>query len=567
MWDGTRFSPLAYLLSRLLQAVWGTLGIYLTYRVGRRMGAGLADPAVGRWVGLLAAVLVACAPWHVRQSAIAKPDALLFLLVVATVDLSLAAAARPRLGAYLAAGVAAGLAAASKYVGVVAGVPAAVAAFAGAALARGRRLPRGLAWLAAAGAAASLVFLALDVYLVLDPELVERNFGGTLRDYGRKGAAAAVTRLELLLHAPRSLVSATFLGPVFGALGLLGMALLPVAAARGGGGAAERAWRRGQVLVFLSFPLAYVAAYVTVTTNPSEHNWLPLLPFAAIGAAGVMVAAGRAAAARWPAVGRRAVVTAGVAVLVAASFGPAAAYTYRGAVPSTVDRAEDLLLTQLEDLPLRVVLVEPGGGERLIVRVTPLWKAVVVRSSALGSAPAAERAAADAQVHVRGPGVGLEDFLARRARRPYEAAFFLPARAFRARGRDLVVLVHPWRLVGEGLTAEWRDRAYRVPAEATAAGERVSWEVLVPRGASIAGLLPARADGEPIDLYWSRRQKRVDRYLSERVRPPAGAAEWSLSFVGPGAAAGTGAGDPPAVGVVAHRWAPPPSLADASAEP
>lgn len=269
--EGGDFTSLAYLLSRLLQALWGTLGIYLTYRVGRRMAEGLSDPATGRWVGLLAALLVAGSPWHILQSAIAKPDALLFLLVLLAVELALVAVARPGLRAYLIVGAAAGLAAASKYSGVIAGAPLAVAAFAAA-----RRHPRRVAWLVVAGATAAAMFLALDVYLLLDPELVQRNFGRTLRDYANKGEAAAATRLDVVLNALASLISPPFLGPVFGSLGLLGLVALPVAADRIGRRRGERRRRWHEALVFLAFPVTYVAAYVLVTNNPSEHNWLPL---------------------------------------------------------------------------------------------------------------------------------------------------------------------------------------------------------------------------------------------------------------------------------------------------
>jgi len=560
VYDGEEFTALAYLLSRLLQAVWGTLGIYLTYRVGRRLAGGLSDPAAGRRVGFLAALLVAGAPWHLRQSAIAKPDALLVLLVLAAVELALAAAARPRLRRYLAAGAVAGLAAATKYTGAIAGAPLAAAALAGA-----RRHPRRLAWLAAAGAAATAVFLVLDLPLVLDPELVRRNFGGTLRDYARKGAEASATRLDLLVHAPASLVSAPFLGPVFGTLGLVGLALLPAAAARGAGGSAERTRRWTDVWVFLAFPLAYVGAYVAATTNPSEHNWLPLLPFAAIGAAVVFVAAGRVVASRWPAAGSRGATVAAASALVVAVGWPAAVYVYEGAVPSTVDLAEEIVLERLyEDLPLRVVLVEPGGGEKMIVRRTPLWKAVVVRSPGLPFLAAGDRLAADAQVHVRPPREGREEFLARRTRRPYDAAYLVPAGPFRARGPDLLLLVHPWRRLGEAVRAVWRDGAYRVPAVPLAPGESVSWELLVPRFADVSGLLPARAGGRDLALYWSRRQQRVDRYLTERLRPPEGIGEWTFSFAGAGAE--PGAAEPPVVAVLAHRWSPPESVAEERAE-
>lgn len=203
---------------------------------------------------------------------------------------------------------------------------------------------------------------------------------------------------------------------------------------------------------------------------------------------------------------------------------------------------------------MRLVLVEPGGGQPLIVRVSRQWKAVVAELPRLDGSEAA-RYAADAQVHVRAPGIAREEFLARRTRPPYDAAFYVPSRRFRARGPDLVLLLHPWRPAGEPVQATWRDGAYRVPAEPLGPLERVSWEILVPPSTDLQAFGKARADGRSIDLYWSRRQKRFLRYLTPRVRPPDGATEWVLSF--------DGAAAPSAIEAVAHRWAPPESMEEA----
>jgi hypothetical protein len=109
------FTPLGYLLARLVQAVLGTLSIYWLFRVGRR----LFDCPTG----LLAAALLAVVPWHLRQSAFFKPDVLLLLLELVAFDWALAAYERPRTGRFARAGLGVGLAAAAKYNGVTAALP------------------------------------------------------------------------------------------------------------------------------------------------------------------------------------------------------------------------------------------------------------------------------------------------------------------------------------------------------------------------------------------------------------------------------------------------------------
>jgi dolichyl-phosphate-mannose--protein O-mannosyl transferase len=80
------FTPTAYLLARLLQALFGTLSLLLTYLIGRRLFSAK--------VGLGAALLLSVVPWHIRQSVIFKPDILLVLTTLLAFWWSLEAAGR-----------------------------------------------------------------------------------------------------------------------------------------------------------------------------------------------------------------------------------------------------------------------------------------------------------------------------------------------------------------------------------------------------------------------------------------------------------------------------------------
>lgn len=104
-------TPDFYLWGRAVTALLGTLTVWLTYRIGRRWN---------ERTGVLAAVLLATMPLHVRESHYVLTDVPTTLFVTLALLQSLAAHARPRLLTFAAAGAMAGLAAATKYNGVLA---------------------------------------------------------------------------------------------------------------------------------------------------------------------------------------------------------------------------------------------------------------------------------------------------------------------------------------------------------------------------------------------------------------------------------------------------------------
>ena len=100
-----------YLWARAVTAALGTATVWLIYRTGIRWG---------RRVALLAAVMFAVMPLHVRESHFVLTDVPVTFMVMLTLLLSLRAHERSTLAAFALAGAAAGLAGATKYNGVLA---------------------------------------------------------------------------------------------------------------------------------------------------------------------------------------------------------------------------------------------------------------------------------------------------------------------------------------------------------------------------------------------------------------------------------------------------------------
>lgn len=523
------FTRTGFFLARFLQVVFGTLSLVLLVGIGRRV----SSPAVG----LLAALVLAAAPWHLRQSAIYKPDILLVLTTLLAFAAALALAERPTRRRFALAGAAVGLALASKYNGGPAAFPVIVAALAGG----GWRERRRWAGLLLAGAVSLGVFLALNPFLVLDPGLYVEDFSETLRHYEREAAGAS--RLGVLAHGLRSLVSPSFLGPVFGILGFLGLAL----PGRREGSGAERAARLGPAMA-ASYVAGYAVLYALSTNNPSEHNWLTVAPFLALGAARVLVAAGALLAGRLGAARRPAAAAAGLAV-VAALVVPITLFTWRFAVPTTAELARRALLERLRPLAGRVVWAEEAGQPPTALRRGRGQRAWVRTAERLDAVSLATLDRVDAEV-----------FEAAREEGPFyrqrlgaaggEVLRIVPGFP-RARGPGLVVVVHPWARVGKpvrlpveagadplGLTAS--------PPPEVAAGETVSLEVLLGRDAPGIPVRRIEVDGRP--LAWGIAGWRGGRRLTtERFAHPGPGARFVVHRT---AAAGE---RPPELRLV--RWA------------
>lgn len=532
--DG-RFTPLAYLLSRWLQAVYGALSLVALFWVGRK----LFGPAEG----LAAAALLAMVPWHVRQSAIYKPDVLLVLLLVVALGAALWVAQRPTWRRYGWAGATVGLATAAKYNGFTAGLPLFLGTLVGAVGGQDRQ-PRRLLKLAAAAGVALAVFFLLDPHLLTRPEMLERDFGTTLRDYERKGAEAGTSKAALLLHAVTTLVSPSFHGVAIGVAGLLGLALLAGTVARPG---LDRVQREGRLMV-VGFPVLYAAFYAVATTNPSAHNWLPLTPFTALAAAWLGVAGWRWAAARLPARARRAVGAALLAALLAASIVGSVLYAYPATVPTTLTQAElHVRSSLLPDLENRLVLYQPWDDHRLVLKTGRRNKATIVPVSELEGAPEEALPRMDAAVALEGAfGEGAGELAGR-------VEYFRPG-FLEAWGPPLVTVVHPWRAAGPPVALGGADGVFEVPAAAAPPGALLSFAIVTPPGRDPAALVPVTFAGREIRVFWNRYVGQGHRFVSERVPAPPGegapAAEpWRLEMARQ---------DPAVAGQVwVQAWLPP----------
>jgi len=113
LWSGLAQAPTEefYVWGRAVTAMLGTATVWLVYRAGMRWGARTA---------LLAAVMIAVMPLHVRESHYVLTDVPVTFLVMLTFLLSLRAHERSTAWAFALAGAAAGLAGATKYNGVLA---------------------------------------------------------------------------------------------------------------------------------------------------------------------------------------------------------------------------------------------------------------------------------------------------------------------------------------------------------------------------------------------------------------------------------------------------------------
>jgi hypothetical protein len=473
------FTSTTYFLCRLTQVVMGCLSLLMTFVIGRRLA--------GSRVGLLAAFLLSIVPWHIRQSVIYKPDILLVLITLVAFYLSMRAVSRPSLGSYLAAGAAIGLALSSKFNAGPIAIPLTVAAF---WLARQDR--RHLLWLVSAGATSVVVFLALNPYVLLEPDIYRRSFAKTLRDYERKGEIrGGGSHFNQLIHSVESLLSKEFHGKVVGSLGLAGM----VAATANGLRKHRGSLRSLYWVMLVSYVVGYVAIYALTTANPSAHNWLTLTPFVALSAAWMLVEIWRLAAGRVRLLARPWVARTAVVVFVVLLASTANSYVYRVAVPPTVNLAGRKFVNSVDDLEGRLVYSELRI-RRVAMREGRNTRAVV-RRGPLDQVSAMELDTADAEVFaqswIEDEEVG-EFYRQRLERVPPDRVTMIDPSPFRARGPALVLVTHPLERVGELEEGHWVLEGLAPPTYGLRLPETRSPDRLVSLDFSLPSHKGARAE-------------------------------------------------------------------------
>jgi hypothetical protein len=243
-----------FLPARLMIAACGVLCVYLTWRLGRRIG--------GARTGLIAAGFLAVNSVHIDYSQVIRTDIQVSIFMLLCLMSSLAIAGKGRLRDYVLAGLFVGLGCATKWpAATIAISPIAVGLW---RIARGERDAAKL--LAFASAAVAGLLLA-SPYLLLDYPTVIRNLSGEARPI-HPGATGGGLLANLGWYLGEPMLGS------FGVAGLalagLGIVLLPM---------------RNRVAAIAIMP--GVAAFVVLISIQALRweRWLiPLLPIAAIAA-------------------------------------------------------------------------------------------------------------------------------------------------------------------------------------------------------------------------------------------------------------------------------------------
>ena len=506
-------TPTGYFLCRFLQALAGTLSLYLTFRIGRR----LFSPGVG----LLAALLLAGVPWHLRQSVIFKPDILLAATCLLAFELSLRAAEQPGLRRFVQAGGAIGLALATKLTAGPIAIPLMVAALTGGGWREGRSWGR----LVAAGVASVAVFLLLTPFFVLDLDFYVQQNGNTLKSYAHNGMVRGSSSLSTLWAGLEWPLSAGYHGPWLGSLALLGLGIWIVRALRPGRPEIPRMQRLGPAMA-AAFVLSFVLLYSVVVSFPKAHNWLPLAPFTALAAAWVLFGIWQELSARLSFLRRgpaEVAVAGSLSVLVGL---PVTLHTYRNVVPTTHEQARRILQERIDPQPGRAFVFEHGDAPPLVrAGRSGLFLQSVERLDSL-ALPVLDRADAELFLASRLEGEERAFYQSRVAAADPAAALRLAPRLFRARGPELLLVLHPWRLVEEPtqlrrLPGEDRTRWVGRLPDVVPPGATGSLDVALLPGWKREMLRQILVDGHPVAWHAVGKDGRRPRYFSQRF-PVAG---------------------------------------------
>lgn len=533
--EGEFLAP-AFLLTRWVQVICGTLTILFVFAIGRR----LFGPAAG----LLGALVFAFVPWNLHASGYNKPDAMLVLGIAASFYLSLRAAEEGKKRFYLLAGVAIALTMSCKLTGGLIAVPLILAT------ALGWRDRRRVVLLALAGATSVVTFILLNPFWPAYLGFLQ----GLKRDYAGRTE-------DSRLSIPFKVVDFLTDGQVHGtagwlavlAFGWLGWRLLRHYRATGVD--EPPAPERQRMVMFLSFPLAYTVTYALQTAYFKPNNFLPLLPFSSLALAWLLIATWRRACRARPALRRQGVVALAVAGLAVWFFTPGFLYVYRSLIPTTWHEASSFLIYRLRPPEGRLIYSE-AWRERL-----PRWEgARPLRYGRSGYRwiedwtrfGDEELDLADALLYRRGRGP------ARRVDRVRadDVAVFAPS-PFRRRGPEVVAIAHPRRQLQPTSVLEVRPcppgegcMVAELPAGAQP-GETVTFTVWVPDELFDEVDEPPAAwfDGRPLEITWIGRSGPNHGYLSTRVRRPPGVS--TLRFTRPSSPFDASS---PLIGLQWTRW-------------
>ncbi len=261
-WAGLAQAPTEdfYLWARAMTALLGTATVWIVYRAAMRWGPQTA---------LLAAVLIAVMPLHVRESHYVLTDVPMTCVVMVTFLLSLRAHERATLGSFALAGAMAGLAGALKYNGVLALVMPLIACVMTPRLS-GRRAATALAIVASM----IVAFLVAAPYSLIDLPTFLNQFARLSSEYRKPPSTLEPIWLVYLKHLRLALQWPGSLMVIAGlAMGVWKIATDP---------------NRLRWVLAVVFPLLYFR-FVSQQTIAFARYLLPLVPFLSILAAAWVV--------------------------------------------------------------------------------------------------------------------------------------------------------------------------------------------------------------------------------------------------------------------------------------
>jgi hypothetical protein len=250
---------IVFLPGRLFIAACAIGCVYLTYRIGRKLG--------GERLGLSAAALLAVNAVHIEYSQIIRTDmqASLFMLLCALCAIDIAKTGRRR--AYLLAGICVGLATATKWPGAVIALSPVCAGLWRMAQDRSD-VARQAGFLALFGLTAAAALVIASPYLLLDYPTVLRNLAGEARPEhpGATGGGFFANLAWYVMH------------PLLTSMGPVGLALVAA-------GAVFAAWRNCLIAFAVAPGFLLFLAIICLQALRWERWLVPLLPFLTLLAA------------------------------------------------------------------------------------------------------------------------------------------------------------------------------------------------------------------------------------------------------------------------------------------
>lgn len=513
--EGRRFSPTGYLLSRLVSVAFGVWSLWLLFVLGRRL--------FGVEVALLAVLFLATHWRHVTASGEFKPDSVALALILLAFGWSLDAVQCPTRRNFLLAGVGVGLATAAKYNAAGISIGLVVGVFVSGW--NSRRLWEGLVLAGVASLATfsllnpwwSMVLMDFDWQLRYYERVVERR-GGVA---GRGHSQVLWSELEFLVRHHGVLIVG-FL--VAGSLGLARQIF-------------ERREKFHELAMVLGFVFGYSVLYAGVTELFLSQNYLPVIPFTSLIAAWAGYT-GWEWLARWfPQLKSRGVRgLVGAAVLVLCFRFPVLS-TYSEVVPTTSEAAAAFLRAKGPKVG-SVVIYE--GGEKPIQVMRAGHRVPALRFERLQEVDVQRLDRADAEVFPfsRLEGEEGEFYLRRLAgERVVKVERFKP-RWFVARGPELVVLLHPWRQLGEPTLVpfrrlEGRERCVADLSGLAQPGDIFSLAVTRSQGREEADKVVRLAFGQELEMmYRTRADDERSQFRTQRLEFKAKDSEVTLPCEG-----------------------------------